>query len=999
MDRKRKRSSTGHEVEWTAARCHRLLRPIASRVAPLQKLAYITDSHRPEKTRNPKDVGRPSAVRQTGLSEDPAWLRRADEQTKLKSYKSKDRTTRKNGRPTASEAEQPPQVTLVSLPTPFKTRALRRNTSGKTPVKKHDGDLSATPCMKLDVQLRKRSRRDPFAHAPVAMQSAELHDRQAFEKVFELHQGVTDGFSLLLQRTEPRATQKDTSTQDRRGARSLFSTCLKRIPDYIQAEEGWRNSVDPDDETDVSAEVYEELEELGSSGHGWSPLREVVRAHGVKLIKDLIESKLVSVKTRAELANMPLQHGSMHDAEMLALTFAQSLPSRRPLNTSSLLLDGCLSNMSHLVIFERSSSVRLRILHKLFSNKNLPVSWAGTKDMPLILSQAVRLLSSSSQSDALNVMQFLGGLFGQIFDMDQTSMRKSIDNEMSQIEDDALMITSSMSPSLTKSVSRTMDSLLMILTAMAIIPDRQDDCCNDSPADASWHASMLIHSLSMTVLMRPAAKGNLGQRHGHKMPSSQYTMFKVLTAMLIVLIKHTHAGCTISGVEIDELVSAMCGISSSDRTAMEEAACFISDLAFCCGQSLQFDAQDILEDLVQTLMTTSTALSVEWKMFFQQIALETALTFAKVTRTRKSKDFVQLVEQSVLREGSMPVKLQPAQYGRAQDVKPRNNFRWEEGLCEWIAATPFTSRKAQSRITHFNTQSSPLSKVPANQDDEAALPTALLSTEGYNDDLHDSGYLTLHETPKGPGSSASSSILSSSPDVLADDLEGNFFPEFGGRLAPLAIRGQSTSPSTVTTALPSKPPPLFATSSRCAVQSQNNTTNKSRSVCLESPAPTSPSNVHIATAKDAAADAAHSTHKENLQRDSKSRSISSGDDAPRNVYPKETVKTASAATGHRTSKATSEQRRPAMSRPQATTPTRYSSVNKKRANTSSDSELDFDELAMSVVKAKPKHSSLPCTTNNPTVAKPKSRTKDVRVAKTKPSRVVASEDSDDELGA
>jgi hypothetical protein len=310
MERKRKRQS-GVEF-WTAAKCQRLLRPIASRIAPLRRHQYTLNSETSQRVveeeflprTTPQNISTRTATHTNidTASLDPTWLpSHQNSKSQLKKYSARHRNSQ-----TLSGQINSPQACLVLLPTPFKARALRRG----TPLKKDLLTLntSNSPCAPkiLPLARRDRQRKDPFTRAPIAKQSIELQGRQNYERTFELHQGVTDGFSLLLQRT----TSQDSVEPLQKGASSLLSMCLRRVPDYICAEENWRKSIDEDDDTDVSAEVYEELEDLGSvRGHGWPGLREVVIAHGVSLVQEIIKDKLVSTETRAELARIPAKYG------------------------------------------------------------------------------------------------------------------------------------------------------------------------------------------------------------------------------------------------------------------------------------------------------------------------------------------------------------------------------------------------------------------------------------------------------------------------------------------------------------------------------------------------------------------------------------------------------------------------------------------------------------------------------------------------------------------
>ncbi|CAD0113940.1 unnamed protein product [Aureobasidium uvarum] len=293
--------------------------------------------------------------------------------------------------------------------------------------------------------------------------SIELQGRQNYERTFELHQGVTDGFSLLLQRTS--STDSEEATL-RKGASSLLSMCLRRVPDYIRAEEDWRKSIDEDDDTDVSAEVYEELEDLGSiQGRGWSGLREVVIAHGVSLVHEIIRDKLVATETRAELARIPAKYGLHKMSEDLLLAYAQSLPLKRPLGVDSRLFNGCISSLTVIQPANAKNETFVRLLDALFSSGRLKISWLATRDMASLSSGMIRALASQSGNLGY-ILHFLQGRISQISRAEL--VQKDVKEQGPEGNLDVWL-------RLEKSLSNTTVSIITVLTAIVLIERNTHD--------------------------------------------------------------------------------------------------------------------------------------------------------------------------------------------------------------------------------------------------------------------------------------------------------------------------------------------------------------------------------------------------------------------------------------------------------------------------------------------------------------------------------------------
>ncbi|KAF2486566.1 hypothetical protein BDY17DRAFT_321346 [Neohortaea acidophila] len=88
-----------------------------------------------------------------------------------------------------------------------------------------------------------------------------------------------DAFDALL------FTTQGPAPEPRTGTRSLLHTCLSKVPALIAQEQALHPSQDEEIRTNVTSEIYDYLGDFGSGANaGWSGLRHVVRAHAIHLI-------------------------------------------------------------------------------------------------------------------------------------------------------------------------------------------------------------------------------------------------------------------------------------------------------------------------------------------------------------------------------------------------------------------------------------------------------------------------------------------------------------------------------------------------------------------------------------------------------------------------------------------------------------------------------------------------------------------------------------------
>ncbi|KAG9825897.1 hypothetical protein KCV05_g15523, partial [Aureobasidium melanogenum] len=518
--------------------------------------------------------------------------------------------------------------------------------------------------------------------------------------------------------------------------------CLRRVPDYIRAEEDWRKSIDEEDDTDVSAEVYEELEDLGSvHGHGWSGLREVVIAHGVSLVHEIIRDKLVATETRAELAKTPAKYGLQKVSEDLLLAYVRSLPLKRPLGVDSRLFNGCLSSLTTMQPANANNETFIRLLDALFSSGRLQLSWLATRDMVNLLSGMIRALASQS-GDINHILQFLQGRISQVAEAELTQEHAARQGPEGKLD---------IWLKLEKSLTNTMVSIVTVLTAIVLIERNAHDRNDGSRRRTA--AESLLTRLTVIVLtkldeLRSSAKNSTHQQ--------RTVCFTLLASSLILSIKCVKNSKTTTLLRQEEILQGMIVVHGSNglnhtQSMVERAASFLVDLSQCCGQSLHSDSQSYLESLVRLIMQDGQHDSDMTESFLKQWALKSSLLSAKTSATQRSRHFSNDVEAAMSQRGPLGAQSAATASRHADATVAEQGLRWEEGLCEWIVASPIRTRKAEW-VT-----------ITAHRGRSGSVPD-------QGNDLDDSGYLSdTKETPKLQCKVVNISNMLASPDVLGFD--------------------------------------------------------------------------------------------------------------------------------------------------------------------------------------------------------------------------------------
>ncbi|KAI1265126.1 hypothetical protein F5Y18DRAFT_59003 [Xylariaceae sp. FL1019] len=400
---------------WTTARCHRILRPLISRIASLR--------------RDPVIAAHISATSSTVTS---AIHRHYDEQVAesgwLMPKKKRPRLTysqRRGGVRPSESAPQPdgPHELFAKHKTPsvLQPQVVKKTVKSLKPeAKQRPGEIIVT------TPFLKRAR-GHFLPSPNsnesdvestrslgnfgASRSRGVEDRLArlrrdLPRKYADFEAIYRSLEALLKATAPTSCE---NMEKRRGPRSLLDMCLRRVPQYIAELEAWERleaeqsgTISALDEADTSASIYNYLETFGTNV-GWKHLRVIVRADGLDAVKRGITEGLLGDDFSELLIDLCIQSGAASEAEDLI----DAMASREYPQPAS--VDNKLAGMPNFqpLLYLNSfipdtgtcPSFVFRQYRALLSKGHLPQDWLVTSNLERLWSLATRELATA-QADA-----------------------------------------------------------------------------------------------------------------------------------------------------------------------------------------------------------------------------------------------------------------------------------------------------------------------------------------------------------------------------------------------------------------------------------------------------------------------------------------------------------------------------------------------------------------------------------------------------------------------
>lgn len=741
---------------WTTARCNRLLRPLSSKIACLRKSRQFELKRGGEvaglgrgpngKQKRTEVYSPPSAnalshenpvlqSSKTSKPDDQEWAPSPVPRKRIKrTYSSKDggHVVRQISSKNEAYESSLLQEASIKMPDSHDFFAHRRTQAsvGISGPKSANGDEPSVS------GLRPQCPKSSHNTQRFPPKSFCRHARYVEPDHWKLINGLYNGLDTLLRATE------NGRAGDERGARSLFSTCLGKVPEYI-AEEQLRSAADdPESDIDVASSVYNDLEALGSSPTGgWKPLREVIRAHGVFILGNAFKDGLLSPSLARDLIVICLHYHAYDEAQhfveciislMEPLQKTQSTPKRLFAHEFSVEL----STLKYFV----TASGRFRFLYlqiaTMLSDGILPIEW----------------ISSRSMVDCWN------GVISSITQEDEHARAAA-----ALLQTTMSVANGGVCPTLAARVHRIrllecgMISATVCKTVQSIINTPPiSPPGSDSKATKIGKASTSVLSNVLTVL---CAVGLLGRPTSPGLGCLRTLNLTVMQDLALT----AHQALTIEGYDanggqISESYAEQACLPFLAARLVEERACdsgkmlapsrsvpldiiarlscreslprsaasFICAVAHCCERATSAGIFEYVHSIVNQLTNISTSSDYETttRTLCGQIAVAAAFEYSEETNHPKHLDWAIDLEQNINGRKVETSYRTPGKTPAQRSHKSKSGYRWEEGICEWVAKTPGTLWPRAEFVHHsrtlpsdseFESDSTTLSVSPSKQ--------------------------------------------------------------------------------------------------------------------------------------------------------------------------------------------------------------------------------------------------------------------------------------------
>ena len=683
------------KTAWTSARCNRLLRPLSSKIALLRKEIELQtwqnehESKAPIST-NPEVIGFPLT------NKDVNWLRQLPEPENIKFL------------------ENPREWELSPRP----RKRIKRTYSSKTKesvsnegsqVIKSQNTCTASVAIELPPQLAQEETSSTSSvvntetDQPHSLSQKEFALTSIICKAlvpdhWKLVDGICKGYVALLRATCGRKSLHKT------GCRSLLSTCIRQTPRYIAEEELMTKSDDPNDDVDISAFVYNQLEELGSVHGGWEPLRILVRAHGTKLITDAIEQGLLGPPVAQCLAQLCLHIFAGDETQQIIESLSEFVKSSDNVRYDPHMIS---NSVAALESYKGNSGFLFRHTAKMLTDEVFPIDWISDRSMIGTWNKVIRSITERD-NDATSAILLLGNaidasrgtmnLPSEAVDKlrlqtYQASHRPTLRSTRSIVCPDGSKSTRSntnasniaSNESSNDRTTSTLSSVFTVLCAVACIQGRT--AAQNSNKSSPWVTTAL--QFLATEAKQAVELAGVGKKLSCSDKSYDDSMYLPLLASGIAELSLERS----PNISEQNLPAVFTLVELPRNEVLRIAGPFICAVARCRGRANSENPFDSVKAIVQHLISVPTAInsSRPLRELVHDLAIATAFAYAEETARPVHLEWALETESSLEGKAISTPKPPTARTPIRGGIQTKSRFRWEEGICEWIAKTPSLS--------------------------------------------------------------------------------------------------------------------------------------------------------------------------------------------------------------------------------------------------------------------------------------------------------------------
>ncbi|KAE8359050.1 hypothetical protein BDV27DRAFT_59109 [Aspergillus caelatus] len=760
------------DIRPTAKWANRMLRPLNSIYHRLEKHNEILTSIAHSKLKEREDAGTSGRIRPSRVTcaeercsysdeepGDPAWVPGRPIRRRIRhNYSSRGQRNGARRRSRLSIHSPERQKTLpgaIEIATPLITGKAKLPVEPSSIRKQLFGN--SLPTNKIGATEQRRATRTNNSSYPAYQGSwKEVLDLSGDTGLVDIAHFLDRIFIKFLSKTRNNPVLSP-NQQPSRGARSLLSLAARRLPDFIAEEQRIQDELEDDCDVDMCDAYFTELEaHYAPSGNGWLPLREAVRAQGIRLVSEMIHKGWITKVAACRLLEECVSHGEIDAFELLLskqlttvntydypTAFDPHRPSIHcddPVHILGIYYAKCIGSRSF--IFDQ--------LAKLLSRGAMPPEWMVTNLWKCCVDGAIKALSTESVNSAaatrlIEAVILSAGGISQASD-GLVSHGKALGSLRGRLKDtrasaaNTASLPKDQSPCpvpIQDALNNLTSSLITALCGMYIARS-QSAGAGDSVIGVKFKDT--LRHLAFTI---QRAIG-LGQ----SCEAERTTLHSLRRGYVLV------GDCMLQRGEVSSLEP----IGPSDSISRKTLDLFFLSLA--CQHDMVKELADLARRVVmfyertRNISQTRVSSGVRSKIsqlagltklhgfssLLAKVAAETAMGLAESTLDADDHTWAIEVQQHavVLQQGENP-KQNPASgceaIGDSADL-----YRWEESIGEWVASTP----AAKSKSTQPN-----IAKGYS-----ARSPTIACSTSSIS-------------SSSSPSQDAASSVTSSAPSVSA----------------------------------------------------------------------------------------------------------------------------------------------------------------------------------------------------------------------------------------
>ncbi|KAI1742145.1 hypothetical protein F4680DRAFT_413045 [Xylaria scruposa] len=700
---------------WTTARCHRLLRPLVSRITSLRKEKAITSRAKASALKSTSGLASVSSTSNSGRCDEPdaesEWLMPRKKRPRL-TYSQ--RRVARNSQPRHDGPEQnqlgqgsPEEDTSLALGVKsgvkrafkcIQPEGRRKITSpgeivASTPMlKRARGKIVLSPVAPIlelnpgsnQAGLDRGQRAKAGSSCLKRLEERLLGLRESQSSTYADLEAIYRSLEALLRATTISTAQGRSAAG---GPRSFLDMCLRKVPQYIAELEAWERfdaeesgTVSTLDDINTSAQIYNELESFGTNV-GWRHLRVVVRADGLNAVKLGIEEGLFGDEFSQLLIDLCVQLGAASEAEDL-VTALVDRQYPQPLSTESCFTQATalqpLAALNSFATQTQRTPFLFRQYSMLLSSGRLPVDWLATSEFERIWSLTIQKLANAQPS--YDAVCFIAQSILLL------CSRKSVCNSNAdtiQLEQDRA-----------KASQRTLISTLGIMASMSLLGETELRTTQLPESDIQRitiigdRLRCIIRACINELDTHTRGRGNprLGLLRLALFLSSEQSQGEKI---------QTHVGDSIRKLSPPNLTS----LSTKDnriRNHYDSVTWLIASIARGCGRGTSVASHQYLDVISKRLETLALGQNLLDN-------LKAAAAFLIAQQTSNVRDLI--YAESLHPPDQLSSGTTSHQQSRSTLF---TGYRWEETIGEWVTACPVVNKRRAPTIKRQLELSSPV---------------------------------------------------------------------------------------------------------------------------------------------------------------------------------------------------------------------------------------------------------------------------------------------------